>query len=315
MKEYEHLTELINNYPSDIKAEVLMADLIENGFTPSDFIILFNSSFKRRYSSDILKAEKYQVNSFEETLAVSLARDGLYDLLPEGLFHTSPDSAISSGKGMASDSKKELKIEEETRKFFLPFENEFFYQRVELELKERFVLQNLNENNLNDFFLDFWRIDRSLNRELIIKLSMMLPFVREIAGDFEMTASCLGAILNEKVTHKTEYSSGSAIEKKTVFDDNDCLLGNVDLGVNMIIGSHSPENCKMIRFSIGPLRNSNIEPYMEDGEIERFIKCFCSYFIPLEMNFAFDVFIPEEMQGFVLDADKEGAIMGFSTII
>lgn len=315
MKESEHLTDLINNYPSDIKAEVLIADLIEKGFTPADFIVLFNSSFKRRYSSDILGAEKYQVNSFEETLAISLARDGLYDLLPEGLFHASPDSAITSGKGMASDSKKETRIEEETRKFFLPFENEFFYQRVELELQERLMLQKLNENNLNDFFLDFWKIDRSLNRELIIRLSMMLPFVRKIVGDFEMTANCLGAILNEKVTQKTEYSSDSAIEIKTGFDCNECVLGNTDLGVNMIIGSHSPENCKLIRFSIGPLRNGNIESYMEDGETDRFIKCFCSYFIPLEMNVAIDVFISQEMQGFVLDPDSTGAIMGYSTII
>jgi len=127
MKDLEKLIEIINSYPSDIKAEVLMADLMEEGLSPTDFLMFFDSSFKRRYSKDILKADEYPINNLENILAVYLARDRLYDLLPEGMFHASPDNALTSGKSMASDSKKEARIEEETRKLFLPFENEFFF--------------------------------------------------------------------------------------------------------------------------------------------------------------------------------------------
>ena len=115
MKELEKLINMINSYPSDIKAEVLMADLIQEGFAESDFIVFFDSLFKRKYSSDILKAEKVFINDYQELLGIFVARDGLYDLLPEGLFHAS-DSALTSGKDMALDSRKESKIEEEARK-------------------------------------------------------------------------------------------------------------------------------------------------------------------------------------------------------
>jgi hypothetical protein len=315
MKDLENLIEMINSYPSDIKAEVLMADLIQEGFSPSDFLIFFDSSFRRGYSNDILKAGKYPLNNAKETLAVYLARDGLYDLLPEGMFHTTPDAALTSGKGMASDSRKESKIEEDTRKFFLPFENEFFYQRIQLEIQERSILQKLNDNTLEDFFLNFWKIDRTLPKEMIIKLCAMLPFVREITGDFKMTASCLGAILEEEVTHTIHYSSKPDIDVTGKEREAGNSLGKANLGVNMISGGHFTENCKLIRFSIGPLKKTGIEPYLSNGEIARFIDCFCNYFIPVEMDAEFDVTLQKELQEFVLGSDEAGSVMGYSTII
>ncbi|MGB8490780.1 MAG: hypothetical protein WCE64_06945 [Bacteroidales bacterium] len=315
MKDFDHLVNHVNSYPSDIRAEVLLADLLLAGLSPSDLLIFFTSSFKRGYSNDILKAEKLPLNNGKEILGISLARDGLYDLLPEGLFHTSPDSALSSGKGMASDSKKDSKIEEETRKFFLPFENEFFYQRVLLELRERSILQKLNDNSLEDFFLDFWRLDRSLPEGLIIKLSAILPFIRDIVGDFRLTANCLGAILGEEVTHTIQYKSTPCIVKAIDQADYGCCLGRTDLGVSSVIGSQSPENCKLIRFIIGPLENSGIEPYLENGDIARFIGCFFRYFIPMEIDTEFNVILPAEQQKFILGTDKVPTIMGYNTVI
>jgi hypothetical protein len=315
MRDLDHQINLINSYPSDIRAEVLLADLILAGLSPADLLIFFNSSFKRGYSDDILKAEKLPLNNGKEILGISLARDGLYDLLPEGLFHTSPDTASSSVKGMAADSKKDSKIEEETRKFFLPFENEFFYQRILLELQERSILQKLNDNNLEDFFIDFWKIDRSLPKELIVKLSAVLPFIRDIVGDFKMTSNCLGAILGEEVTHTIQYTSKPYIESVIDQADDGCCLGRTYLGVDSVIGSHSPESCKLIRFSIGPLKMTGIDPYLEKGDIARFIHCFFSYFIPMEMDAEFDVIMPKELQQFVLDSEGAHPIMGYSTVI
>jgi hypothetical protein len=315
MKDLEQLVRSINSYPSDIKAEVLMADLIENGLTDSDFLIYFASLFKRGYSKDILKAEKVMLNDYQESLAVYVARDGLYDLLPEGLFHASPDSAVSSGKGMASDSRKDRKVEDETRRFFLPFENEFFYQRIQMELNERSILMKLGDNNLDEFFLDFWKLDRTLPEELIVRLSSMLPFVREIAGDFAMTSSCLGVILGEEVTYSVRYSSEPYPGPGAGAIESGAQLGNTLLGVDLITEGHYLESCSLIRFSIGPLKKTGIDPYLKNGEIARFISCFCSYFLPAEMDYEFIVTVPEELREFILDCGEAGSILGYSTII
>ena len=315
MKDLDYLIKLINSYPSDIKAEVLMADLVLEGFTDSDFLVFFDSLFKRGYSKDILKADKTVINDVQETMAIYLSRDGLYDLLPEGLFHTSPESALTSGDGMASDSRKESKTEKETRRFFQPFENEFFYQRVQLEIKERSILEKLNDYSLDDFFLDFWKINRSLPKELIIKLSAMLPFVKDIAGDFEMTASCLGAILREEVTYTLRHTTAHKKATGSSDPETDYSLGRAELGRTFITDGLSFESCKIIRFVIGPLTHTGIEPYLKNGEITQFIECFCSFFLPLEMDYEFDVNMQKELQSFVLDNDKAQAVMGYSTII
>ncbi|MET7030322.1 hypothetical protein [Sediminicola luteus] len=316
MKDFEHIAQIIEAFPSDIRAEVLMADLFQNGFLPSDFVVLCKSVFKRGYGRDILKAEKIAVNDMKDMLAIHLSRDGLYDLLPEGLFHTSPEEGITTGQGMAINSKKEAKIEEESRKFFLPFENEFFYQRTLLALQERTILQKLNDSSLDDFFLRFWKIDESLPHKLISKLSAMLPFVKEIVGDFEMTANCLGAILEEEVTHALYYKVEATNETDSDQRNNDDFtLGMASLGVDLISDGHLIEGFKMLRFSIGPLKKTEVDPYLEHGSCARFIDCFCSFFIPIEMDFEFAVTMKKDLQEFVLDSDRTQPIMGYSTVI
>jgi hypothetical protein len=315
MKDLEDLIRLIRSYPTDIRAEVLLADLLLDGISPSEINIFFNGSFKRGYSNDILKVEKLDLNNSKEVLGITLARDGLYDILPEGLFHAAPESAISTGKGMASDSKKDAKIEEETRKFFLPFENEFFYQRVLLELKERSILQKLNDNNLEEFFLDFWKIDRSLPKELIVKLSALLPFIRDVVGNFRMTACFLAAILGEEVTHSIQYSAEAKADPGNYHTRRGCSLGKTSLGVDSVIGTPLPESCKLIRFYVGPLKTTGIEAYLVNGDIARFIECFFSYFIPIEIDAEFTVILPEEKQSFIPGSETAASIMGYSTVI
>jgi len=216
---------------------------------------------------------------------------------------------------MAQDSRIESQIEQETRKFFRPIENEFFYQRIQLELQERIILQKLNDNSMDDFFLRFWKIDQSLPKELILKLSSMLPFVKDIVGDFTMTANCLGAILGEEVTYKICYTSeppGYTVDKS---NEDEFSLGGTSVGVNLITGGYVMENSKIIRFLIGPLRKTGIEPYLENGDITRFIDCFSSFFVPMEMDVKFDVLMQKELQEFELNQNGNQPIIGFTTII
>lgn len=313
MKDPDQFISLLNSYRSDIKAEVLAANLLEEGFSPFDLLVIFNSSFKRVFGKDISKIEKYPLNKAENILAITVARDGLYDLLPEGLFHTDSDTVHSSGKGMASDSKKATQIENETRKFFLPFENEFFYQRVQLELQERNMLQGLNENGMDEYFIDFWKIDRSLPKDLISRLSAMLPFAKEIVGNYEMTANCLGAILREKVTCSVHFAAMSVSENEIERATKGCSLGNASLGFDTITNSAVGESSKVLKFYVGPLENTCIDQYLANGEIARFIVCFSNYFIPMETDVEFEVAMGGQQQFFV--DDNKPAIMGYTTVI
>lgn len=315
MNNLDYLIDAINHYPSDIRAEVLVADLIREGFSQSDLLVFFDSLFKRGYCSDIIQAERILVNDVHEMLAIYLARDGMYDMLPEGLFHTVPDSALASGKTMAQDSKKESMLEEDARRFFLPFENEIFYQRIQLEFQEKLILQKLNDNQFDDFFLRFWKINKTLPKTLTSKLSIMLSFIRDIVGNFEMTANCLGAILGEEVSYSVKYSNATQNKGSDSDKTNGFLLGDGNLGVNFITGRNSTEPCKSIRFSIGPIEKTGVEPYLPGGVIDRFIDCFFDFFMPLEVDSDFEVVMPENLQHFMLGTGDEQPVLGYCTTI
>lgn len=315
MKDLEQLIRSINLYPADIRAEVILADLIEDGLVPDDFTVFFDSHFRRGYSRDILKAEAFSIDDFKRILAIRLSRDGFYDILPEGMFHPPPDTALSSGKDMANDSRKEIKVEEETRNFFHPIENELFYQRIELELQERRILEKLNDSHFDDFFLRFWQIDQTLPKNLISRLAMMLPFCNTIVGNFKLTASCLANILKEEVHYKIRHTSEV---NSDIFSDRDLdefALGNASLGANLITGSEFIDYSSSIKFIIGPLKRTDVGAYLADGEITSFIDCFCGFFIPVEMEYSYEIVVNKEKQEFIMDSGENQAVMGYSTMI
>jgi len=99
---------------------------------------------------------------------------------------------------MADDSKK-LKIEEkEARKFFLPFENEIFFQRVNLELEERNLISQFSDNLFNEIFPDFWKIDRALPRKWVSRMVLFLHFAHQLISNQDNVAKCLEVIIEEK---------------------------------------------------------------------------------------------------------------------
>ena len=85
----EEIKNKINSIPYDLKAEVLLSSLLESynkdGY---EFLINYQGQFKRPYRTDVLGCEivdyDYDTTQF---LKINISRDGIYDTLPEGVFH------------------------------------------------------------------------------------------------------------------------------------------------------------------------------------------------------------------------------------
>ncbi len=110
MENYQLLMQLqqeIQNNFLDIKAETLMAIAIENGITGDDFMIASDSLFNRAYSRDVLSAALAEDANKKSFLQLHLSRTGLYDQLPEGVFHQRSKSKpiITTAANMAADYK------------------------------------------------------------------------------------------------------------------------------------------------------------------------------------------------------------------
>ena len=156
--------ELISVY-ENLKAEVLIAEIQENSdITIDGFVIANKSTFSRSYRRDIINVDNLL---YDDLLTLNLSRNGLYDTLPEGLFH---EQQVSGGAQSYTDRRKVVKEEEQdARLFFAPLESEFFYQRLQVERNERALLDDFY-NLKDDFLMNFWKLDINIPKHYILKL-------------------------------------------------------------------------------------------------------------------------------------------------
>ena len=280
-----------------------MSEILESSEAElSDFTIHNSSNFKRPFRRDILDHKNSLSSINDYTLNLNLTRNGIYDSLPEGVFH---DSSSAAFKGLSYQKKREKQKneEKEARKFFQPIENEIFNQYVAIEKTERKLINRFSDIQ-NKFLLDFWKIDPSLPSEFVMKLIKLLPYVHKISGNLELTALCLQNIIGEKVEMiKTTVSYSHTAKAET----------SHQLGVNMVLEvEESTILCPAVKVHIGPVKSTSIFRFVEGTSWMRFIDLFYEYFLPMEME-AKTVFnsSPED-SSFIL-SDTEPALMGLNT--
>ena len=298
-------SELISVY-ENLKAEVLIAEIQEKSeLTIDDFVVANKSTFSRPYRRDIISVDNL-IN--ENKITFNLSRNGIYDTLPEGLFHI-PKGNQDANAYIAR--RKVVKEEEQdARAFFAPFENEFFYQRLNVENRERDLLDDFYNLN-DDFLIDFWKIDRQFPEEYILKLIKLIPFSHEIAGNFELTRLCLEEILGDKVSFKRKYESETTAHPK---NEKNSRKKEFQLGVDSVLTTQKNEVLSpVLEVSIGPISEKKINNYIKKEGVLKFINTFYDYFVPMEIDVR-TKFIVSNEEGFLLD-DSNGVIMGISTEI
>jgi hypothetical protein len=142
------------------------------------WIVTNKGTFYRNYSEDVLQLDA-------KLSQVSLSRDGLLRLLPQGLVST----------------KDELKEAEE---LFVPFDSWRF--RDSLRAEEDFAY--LLENKLNIILKTYYGVDiEAETNPLIREMMKLLPQASSIRGNFHKIGDILKALLNKRVTtHITCYN-------------------------------------------------------------------------------------------------------------
>jgi hypothetical protein len=287
----------------NLKAEVLIAEVQEKSeLTDEDFVISNKSTFSRPHRRDIINVDPL-IN--KDKLTFNLSRNGIYDVLPEGLFHLHKGDQVS----FASQRKAFKDQEQDARKFFAPLENEFFYQRLQIEHNERELLDDFYNLN-DDFLIDFWKIDTKIPEDFRIKLIKLLPYSYKIAGDFELTRLSLENLLGEKVTFKRKYVNRT--KEYDPLDEKITQDSGLQLGVDSVLSSETSEVHKpILEVTVGPISEKKINNFIKKHENLYFINTFYDYFIPLEIEVDTKFTVTNE-QGFLLDP-ANGPVMGIST--
>ncbi|AXT55668.1 hypothetical protein D1815_07850 [Aquimarina sp. AD1] len=298
---YQELTTTYQN----LKAEIFVTEILENSSVNlTDIDVFNNSTFSRSYRRDVInfKLDSYSGNT--DKLQFNIARNGLYDTLPEGLFHE-PVKA-KSNISFTELHQKQKKQEKDARSFFSPLENEFFTQRVNIEKNERKLINEF-ANLKTDFLLKFWNLDPEIPSDYSIKLLQLLPYVHKISGEIELTALSLEKIIGEKVTIEKKY--------KTLDDNINDTSKEHQLGVDLVLElKETVISYPCWEITIGPVDQKNIDKYIVSGATKKFITIFCDYFIPMEIDTKINVTYSSKEETFVLN-ETNGPRMGLTTMI
>lgn len=311
------IKETIQNVFFDIKAEAVIADLIENGINIDDLVSSRKGIFKRRYTRDIDSIGELRLNNGQSLIDICLNRDGFYDALPEGLFHERSRKSSDNKEASSNESKKLKQEEKATRNFFLPFENEIVRQGVMLELEERKILGQFSERLFDDIYPNIWDLDLHLDRKYIYRLALMLHFAHKIAGKVKLMAKCLEVIIEESVEIEIVNSSGlnDTYALQNSSPGEKCSLGNGELGVDFVCGNYEDKFGKTLLFKIGPLKNTKVSDYLVDGPLSKFLKCFYGYFVPVDYDVSLNIQVDRKEQYFKLNEEAAGPVLGFESAI
>lgn len=307
----EQLHKEMSGMPCDAKAESLLALAIKKKSDFADFVVHCDSLFYREYSRDVVSADVKEDVRKSSVLELHLSRSGIYDHLPEGLFFQPTDarSKLMSAGQMAMDYKINKQKEQDIRRFFLPIENELFWQRLQLEIEENTFLEGLHSGIINEYFKQFWNIPSAIPEALCFPMILLLPHANKLAGDLPLTAQCLEHILHETV--KVTRVPASVTETQSLFGQS---LSNHQLGTDTICGEQFLEDYPVLEFTIGPLKKSGVTEYLEGGKRFHFLQTFYGFFVPAIADIITKIEVSTEEKAMELKADKE-PILGYSSAL
>lgn len=295
MKVLSQLASTLNGMPDDVRMEVILMNLIQGGLNADEIEIVSSSLFKRRFHHDIEQVSVvYNRTSKREKLRVELNRDGLYDLLPENLFHQPPENATNRNfESELADIKFQQDKENECRLFFMPIEQEFYRLRLEVEAVERQYCFGSNTVAATSAFQQFWQFPDFFNPSKRAWMFLIMPVIHQIAGNTEFAAKIITIITGDKVT----------VQQVSAFDYSlpaEPVLGDIQLGVDSLLGgmtgSFQQENILFLEVS----DVQQLADYMAGGRQERVLQFLIGLLFPFDRDVRFEPLLSLADQDFVL---------------
>jgi len=293
----------------DYLAELIVSHLLTvSGIDDANIYVHLMGIFKRFFSRDIEKTEVHKNDSGEEEWHIYLNREGIYDLLPEGYFHSHSNQYFKGRRETIEEFRLHKKEEKNARQLFMPLEQEFFYHLVQKEIFEQnyfYVPETIHE------FIDFFNLEHlTLNMYQEASLFFILPHISKIAGNLELTETCFEIILQEQVKIKKIF------EPLALDLDNEVpVLNKSILGVNTLVGNVCIDNNPQLQIEIGPLQDSNSLKDFLNGSKYKLINRLIELFIQADLGSRIKVYLNEQDTAFILGEKEYEGRINYSTTI
>ena len=138
-------------------------------------------TFYRNYNQDILSLTP-------EENEVALSRDGFLNLLPKGLLSMEDDLRHGDRQEKHNELEEQLKV---LREAFLPFDSLAFRRQLKIERQ----VSQLLDDKLHWMLKTYFDFDLAAEQNPYVRsFAVLLPYVRQLRGDFGMIRRLLSAV-------------------------------------------------------------------------------------------------------------------------
>jgi len=296
----------------DVKPEALLANALRHGLVKiEDIFIRPVSTFQRSYARDLFAVEKRERKQGNSYYYVDINREGLYDTLPEGLFHQTlkKDAQIDTETAV---EELELHRQEEkaARKFFLPLEQEFYRLQLLAEWQEsQLMLSSLNRQQYSAL-INLWGLPKTLSDYQALMMLHIIPLLHRIVGDYETTSNLLSLVMENTI--RVVASQATTQETNEVELPS---LGAFELGRDSILGNYIEDYHPHYQLIVGPIEKKYITGYLSAGKKRKTLLRLCAYFLPCQSDISVKIEItPREEAGFLLHGEEPGeGYLGYTT--
>lgn len=293
----------ITGLPFDVRAEVL-AMLIAERFGLSVEQLLYNPAcwHQRPGRSDVADlTEGFSHRLEKKLLYIDTSRESLFDMLPEAIFLHPEEQFGSNLRKVQALSEQEAKA----RQFLLPFEQLFFWMRLENEISAWQLEENL---------LDWWsshfpsrETDKLEGRQRTVLLDM-LPYAQEIIGNWALTAQWMSLFSGHQVRIEEEtfptYQLPESLQKR---------LGEAVLGQDSVLGTSFADGIPAIRIVVEDLAPNELAGLLPGAAERDFLEeNFVQFLLPVETPFSIELIPKTTESPFELAEGNETNILGYT---
>lgn len=306
---------LINTLDTDFKAITRVAEMLEHGDIKSGEVVILPVGSKRSaYAKDISGYASYYAESMlKDCLVVEVNREGLYDMLPEGLFHATPARGASLSE---SEMMHEIQLrrgeEKDARKFFMPFEAELNHMRTLLEWYENRLDKKTSYNDLAEVFAAEWPEFSQLDSDQKIIWMHLLPFIHQKRNNLFFLGQLLSVLFNIQVE---VVLSASTFAELPIAEELQFKMGGGALGTDTVIGSSFLSDQEEIMIYIGPADSSRLVSFLPGTAHALLLDKVISYLVPVETAVKIEMITPQEEKTGSLGSHSAHTFLGFTVYL
>ncbi|MBS1782020.1 MAG: type VI secretion system baseplate subunit TssG [Bacteroidetes bacterium] len=301
----------------DLKAEIIAAELIENGADPKRVLIKADGASYRSKRLDVTNLQEQEDEALivSEYLVLHTSRDGLYDSLPQGLFHQAAPPKNANEHEVLDYFKQHRKEEKNARKFFLPFETAISEFSISIAHAELTAQNHGKRSPLAQRLQAYWSIFGLLNDKQAMYLIELLPVFYKLRDNEKAMEEIITVLLDVPV--RISLSNNS--QNTELIATSSANQFGQKLGADFILGDTLfARDEEEIVLTLGPISKKKAATFLDSKHVNyQLIHTLCDYLLPAQfaLKIAYEFEEKERFMQLPKQSDEVALMLGHDTIL